>query len=412
MAPATRIPPPVAHPATRTAARLGAALFAYMLGITLVVTLLPFHFARPLAWRVMTTGGPVDIVANVLMFVPLGFLWRMTGRRGGRHELLQVVCLSALASLAIESAQLFEVERYASVLDVAANAIGGLLGAAAFRRLSPGDALGGRMIGRLSLELPLIGLVYLMVPLLWLVALGDGGEIEHVVGLLLLGLFGASLMGGMQRHHFGPIRSLPARTAGIGCALWYAAGAFPLVATRPLALAAGTAMCGLLAWWLGRLPRSEATSNRRFEVTLLVSAAPAWVAYLGLVLGAPLLGGAVPWHGGLGLPGATAEWSRTDIVRFLELVAAFTLLGYMVAEFRGRVVTSFRAAVPRLIAWGTATTAAAEGIVGVQPDHGASLARAAGLLGAMLFGGWLYYLQREHVVVRLLGRAPAGDRRA
>jgi hypothetical protein len=44
-----------------------------------------------------------------------------------------------------------------------------------------------------------------------------------------------------------------------------------------------------------------------------------------------------------------------------------------------------------------------EGARGYHAGHGASLARGLVLLAATLYGGWLYYLQREHVVQVLSG---------
>ncbi len=314
-----------------------------MLGVTLIITLLPFQFDWPSRWRLMFTGGPVDIVANVLLFLPLGFLYRLARREGFRHSTLTVLWIGAVMSMAIETAQLFERERYTSVLDVATNAFGAWLGAWAFDRLSPKARVDGALIGRLSLELPLMGLIYLMVPLLWLNALSSGRDIERAALPLLLGVFGASLLGGMQRRHFGPVRSLGARATAGAAALWFLAGTFPALPNRPALLLGGTVLVGALAWWQGSRPFVPDASNRRFEVPLLTSAAPAYAAYLALLTLAPLLHGVGDWSVGLGFPGVATEWTKTEILRCLEQVAAFTLLGYMIAEFRGRDVPTYRA---------------------------------------------------------------------
>lgn len=381
-----------------TGARLGVALLAYMLGVTLIITLLPFQFDWPSRWRVMFTGGPVDIVANVLLFLPLGFLYRLARREGVRHSTLTVLWIGAIISVAIEMAQLFEQERYTSVLDVATNATGAWLGAWAFDRLSPKARVDGALIGRLSLELPLMGLIYLLVPLLWLNALSSGREMERAALPILLGVFGASLLGGMQRRHFGPVRSLDARVTAAGAALWFLAGTFPALPARPALLLAGTALVAALCWWQGSRPFVADASNRRFEVPLLTSAAPAYGAYLTLVTIAPLLHGIGAWSIGWGFPGIATEWTKTEILRLLEQVAAFTLLGYMIAEFRGRDVTSYRAALARLLVWGGAAALGGELVRGYHLGHGASVARGALLLSAAFYGGWLYYLQRAHVV--------------
>src|SRR4051812_4240338 len=58
-----------------TGGRLAMALLAYVALITTVVTLLPFEFTLPTEPRVILSGGLFDIVANVGLFVPLGFLY-------------------------------------------------------------------------------------------------------------------------------------------------------------------------------------------------------------------------------------------------------------------------------------------------------------------------------------------------
>jgi VanZ like family len=369
-----------------------------MLAVTLIITLLPFRFDWPTRWRVMFTGGVVDIVANILLFMPLGFLLQLARREGYRHSALSVLWLGALLSMAIESAQLFERERYASVLDVTTNAAGAWIGAWAFGRLAQRTRVDGALIGRLSLELPLMGLIYLLVPLLWLNALAAGGALERGLLAVLLGVFGASLLGGIQRHHFGPIRGFSAPGTALGAVAWFLAGTFPALAVRPLVVAVATLLVGFLALRQGMRAVRSSAANRRFEVPLLLSAAPAFAAYLVVLTAAPLLEGMDAWRAGVGFPGVASTWTKLQILRFLELVAAHTLLGYMVAEFRGREVIAFRAALGRLVAWGCGAALVGEAVRGLHAGHGASLARGVVLLAALMYGGWLYYLQRAHVV--------------
>ena len=83
--------------------RLGAALFAYMLGVTLMITLLPFQFEWPREWRVLMTGPPLDILANVLLFVPLGFLHRFSNPPERRNRAASALLLGAGISIVIET---------------------------------------------------------------------------------------------------------------------------------------------------------------------------------------------------------------------------------------------------------------------------------------------------------------------
>ena len=381
-----------------TGARLGFALFGYMLGVTLIVTLMPFRFEWPSASRILYTGEPIEVVANVLLFVPLGFFYRVA--RPGAGATLRALAIGALVSVAIEAAQLFEPLRTPSPLDVLTNAAGAWIGALAAGRATRAVAMGGRLVGWLALQLPLMGLIYLLVPLLWIDSLSAIGDGARLVLAPLLAAFGAVLLGGMQRHYFAPTQGTPAhRTAGYA-ALWFVAGAFPALANRPVVVAAGAAAAAGLCWWCGRGARS-AQDNRRFEVPLLTRAAPIYAAYLALIVLLPMRRELDAWTVHAGFSAAMSH--QREILRLLEVVAASTLLGYMLAEFRGRTIVSYRDALPRLAGWTFALVGLLEALWGFRAGHGASIARAALMAAASLYGGWLYYLQRAHVV-RLLSQ--------
>jgi hypothetical protein len=122
----------------------------------------------------------------------------------------------------------------------------------------------------------------------------------------------------------------------------------------------------------------------------------------------PLLPEAGSWKGRLGFPGVAP--SPVETAQLLELCAAFTLVGYMAAELRGRDVMHYRDALPRLIAWAMGLALAAETARGFEL-HGASLIRGVLLVATCLYGGWLYYLQRDHVIA-LVARKRARDQAA
>lgn len=383
--------------ASKSFSQLGLAILAYVLGVTLIITLLPFQFRRPEQWRVMMTGDAVDIIANVLMFVPLGFLYRLGTRHHARHTTMRVLWIGAIVSSAIETAQLFEIERYTSPLDIATNALGAWLGALAADRVATRLREGDAVVGRFSLELPLMGLVYLIIPLLWLNALAAGNDLFHASLSVLVAVFGASILGGLQRSHFGPDRGVAAQTTAAATMVWYVAGTFPLLARAPGVVGVGAVVAGLLAWRRGAVGYPGEGIERRYEVPVLRSTVPAYVAYLAILGASPLLGGVGGWSASLGFPGVATEWTKVEILRLLELVAAFTLLGYMLAEFRGRVIERYGEGFPRLLAWTGTACLAIELVRGFDAGHGASVARALLLLTASLYGGWLYYVQRSHI---------------
>ena len=92
--------------AQHTAAHLTLALLGYFALVTLVITLSPFDFAPRRLPRVSWPIVPSDMVANVALFLPLGFLLRgLAGDRRARGG--RVVLTAAGFSALIETAQIF-----------------------------------------------------------------------------------------------------------------------------------------------------------------------------------------------------------------------------------------------------------------------------------------------------------------
>ncbi len=70
--------------------------------------------------------GPTDVRRNVLLFVPVGVLVTATmARRRRRWAIPVAIAASGLISVVIESGQLFQLQRFASLSDVICNAGGG-----------------------------------------------------------------------------------------------------------------------------------------------------------------------------------------------------------------------------------------------------------------------------------------------
>jgi hypothetical protein len=397
-----------------TGRRLGRAVLGLVLAVVGTITLVPFTFRWPAEVKITLAGYSLwattfDVVANVALFLPLGFLYALTRAADERPAppravLLRALLLGAVASALVETVQLFEPARYPSPVDVATNVLGALLGAWAHRRLAARLTADSGVVGRLALELPLMGLVYLLVPLCTLAALGLGARAAtgvppaaRALGLAALALFGGALLGQVQRHHFGPAgMSSPARTAA-GAALWLAVGAAPALATGWLAFLVGVASAGAAAWAYGRAPLGEEWRNRRFEVTALSRAAPYLGAYLALLA--------------LGDPSTTPDGplAKLDVLRRVETLMAFAVGGYVLAEGWGRLELRYRYSAGRIALVAAVATALAETLrLGTFPAADV-VPTVLGRVVAAAYGGWLYHLQRTHVRALVAGRPVAGS---
>lgn len=405
---------PSASPAYAvTGAKLGRAVLAYVTAIILVITLEPFRFRVPAAVRLTywapdsPWNGWFDVLTNVALFLPLGFVAALTYSAGTARRTPTsaggVFAAAALLSGAIELAQCFEAGRYPSPTDVLANATGAWLGAWLHRRAARHLGAATPIVGRLALELPVMGLVYVTLPLLTLSALtagvrvrlpsllpgSDGGPLlvaPRELGLVALGACGGTLLGTVQRRQLGVAGTSTAVTTAGAAALWFAAGALPAAATAHLAYAAGVATTAVAAWLVGRPGvHGVRAIERRFEGEALGRAAPWLVAYLALVP--------------LGTARGTA-WNRLTILRDLEATVGFAVLGYALAEAWGRREWRYRYTAWRvaLVAAGILVASAVIANDGVLfSAHARSALGAGAHVASASFGGWIYHLQRAHV---------------
>ena len=383
-----------------TASCLSAALLGYVTLIILLLTLNPFYVSLPQELRVSWTTTLSDALSNILLFLPIGFLYRLTGGNF-RGALLT----GAGVSLSIEIIQLFIPARTSSVPDLVCNSLGAMLGAllhaAAARRM----AVTAGMVGRLQLETPLMGLVYLWLPLLWV----HGLALEEVPArwplTALIGICGAIVFAELWRQWLGPRTFSSMGYAALTTGSWFLLGA-SLSGLRAVPIILIGFASAVLSAFLTLLPHRK--GDRRFEVATLRRMLPFFAFYLFL--------SAIPipfesiegWHGMFGF---TIQLSDTSVQRLyprLEYLTAFTALGYLTAEWRGRSELAPSQDLPRVLILSAVSAIFLEFMAGFQAASGASLIRAILATVSALIGGMIYHLLRDHIRY-LLGRYSTGS---
>ncbi|MSR20340.1 MAG: VanZ family protein [Gemmatimonadetes bacterium] len=379
-----------------TGQRLGRAILGYLAMAVAVVTLSPFRFSLEPVNRLTEVWGTFDLVMNVVMFVPIGFIHQLS-RPHGKPAWRSALVLGAALSGLIEAAQFFTPGRYPSLFDLVTNTAGAGLGAW-IAGLALGRADAARTVRAFAVELPLMGLVYLLAPLLWLVGLGSEGDTRAWIILPLTAAAGwiiGAVFTGFDRA--------PRSRILLATAAWLVVALVP-GAFRSLGLTSAAAAMGLGAAWIRSVAPARFTHEthrdgapRRFESSTLRLVLPLFIAYLVV---SSLTPPAIPdgrWSGTLALLPAEQSASNGAIFRALEHIAAFTLIGYAIAEYHGRSRDRFRTVAPAVLAWAALSTAALELARGWHPEYRASATMfALTLLGAGL-GGWLYILQLAHV---------------
>ena len=186
---------------SQSRARLSLALLVYWLGVVGVITLAPFDFYLPTTLRFANIGAPFAVVASAFLFVPLGFLYPLT-RRGREQSPTLVAAFGVLLGGAIALAQVCQTEREASLAGIVASGIGA--GALLLRTANSRIRARSRLAGRLSLELPLVALIYLLIPLLLAASLSVVDDRLQAISLVPLTLLGARLISAVHKHHFAP----------------------------------------------------------------------------------------------------------------------------------------------------------------------------------------------------------------
>ncbi len=268
-------------------ARLFGTLLGYVVLIILLLTLNPFYFSMPeeIAFNFYT--GRSNMINNILLFLPVGFLYRLTTRKRG------ALVFGAGLSLGIETAQFFIPARTPSIPDILANAVGAGLGALFCDLLSTRTFITRGMLGRLRLETPLMGLIYLFVPLLWINMIALGEAPQRWLLTLLLGMCGAIIFSSLFRHWWKSMDLRIVSYATLASGSWFLIGVGPtLLPPVPiLIIGFGTMVFTAL---LTILPQSSV--DRRFERNTLRLLLPTFV--LNVLLPNAFLSCSSPWQTG------------------------------------------------------------------------------------------------------------------
>jgi len=392
----------------RTGRQLAASFLGYIIVVILLLTWNPFTFSVPEQFKLSLWIGPRDALRNVLLFLPIGFLYRLTrGSRGKAAGPLDprlangAFLLGFILSATAEAGQLFIPGRTPSIVDVTMNTSGAWLGAVLHDAVARRIDLTPRLVAQLSLETPLMGQLYLLIPLLWANRLVEEDASRWwLTGLI--GLCGAILLGDIAWHWWGPGRIGSAWRVMLAAGAWFLVGTGQSLPSEPLVGFICLGGVALLAALLAMLPRRS--TNRRFEHTTLKRLVPVFMLYLFLQAIWPPFQPTGPWHIMFGLADPLAQEDIHVNVRLLEHLAAFSVLGYIAAEWRGRAELSWRQDLPRFFLVATVIALVLEALAGFQAGMGASLVRPIIVICGAVFGGLIYHLQRDHIRF-LLGRS-------
>jgi glycopeptide antibiotics resistance protein len=373
---------------TKTGTRLSAALLGYFTLIILLLTLNPFYLAEPDRINFAFHSSMKDLISNILLFIPLGFFYRLTTKQRG------AILLGAVLSFSIETMQLFIPVRTPSIIDILANTLSAGLGAILHDVISTRLVISQDTVARLRLETPLMGLIYLLLPLLWANTLNLSNSPDRWLLTTLIGISGAIVLSELFRHWWHVVDYRISGYASFAAGVWFFLGAGPALIQQISLLAIGLGVMFLAAILTSRPKRS---SERRFEQTTLKRMFPVFMLYIILLAFWEPTRPLTAWHWALGFTDKIAETSMQGLIPRIEYLVSFTVLGYLFAEWRGRSETPLIQDLPRLFLISIGFALALEFFVGFQIGPGTSLIRMAVAVISALFGGSIYHLLRAHI---------------
>jgi hypothetical protein len=371
-----------------TSSRLALALLGYVILIILVLTFNPFYLAIPNRIKLDLEAYPPHMLENVILFLPVGFLYRLTTKRRGAW------LLGALISIVIESAQIFVPARGTSPIDVLTNTLGAGVGALFYDLLSPRMSLTQKTIGRLRLETPLMSFVYLLIPLLWVngLALADSNQRWQLT--FLIGICGAIVFNDVYRNWLDSKGPRLIIYVSLSTGVWFLFGT-GINLLHPFPSLWVILAVVLIAAILSIMPRRFA--ERRFEHSTLQRLIPIFALYIILLALWPPNQPFTDWHGMIGMSNQVQAGALRDLTPRIEYVVAFSILGYLTTEWRGRAELTVTRDLPGLLAVAGVSALVLEILVGFQAGMGASLVRFVLATMAALYGGAIYHFLRDHI---------------
>jgi glycopeptide antibiotics resistance protein len=376
-----------------TGTKLFSALLGYVILVILLMTLNPFYITLPKNLAFKFDSSLDNLILNVVLFLPVGFFYRLSTERRG------ALFFGAGLSLVIELAQLFLPARTTSVPDILTNTLGTGLGELLHSLLSSRLNVTSGVVNRLRLETPLMGLIYLAIPLLWIDVLGLNEAPYRWILTALIGSCGAVIFSNLFRNWQGDnTRGIIYAALAVG--IWFLIGIGPRLLHSEIVVPLGLGIVTLTAL-LTALPNPK--HDRRFEQSTLRRILPICTLYLLLLTLVFPFSPIGTWHGFFGFTDRISDTSLYALYPRLESLAAFTVLGYLTAEWRGRLELPLSRDLPRVLLVATSAALLLEILSGFQSGRGASVIRFVLAVIGAVFGGTIYHLSRAHIRF-LLGR--------
>jgi hypothetical protein len=154
--------------------------------------------------------------------------------------------------------------------------------------------------------------------------------------ILFLGLMGAGVLAAIYKYRLKQPQKPRFLRLSLFATGWFFIAAVPAMINFPGQILIFATIVGIFVQIPARIRRQGKKEDRRFELPVLKMLLPAYAVYLLLLAVWPTTLSLEQWRFSINFEALVFNERIVFIFRFIEFVAAFTLLGYMIAEMRGR----------------------------------------------------------------------------
>lgn len=371
---------------------LGAGLLFYILVVTLLFTLAPYDYSFT-NWNRLNSFFDWEIkdsIKNIILFIPTGFL--LYSVLPERKKYISATLFGFLFSSFIEFNQIFIPTRSPGFNDIVTNSIGALIGCLGHQYVK--SFILARSEKLLHLGIPIMNILFLMIPLLWLSSFAAGYEVNRLWLLLLLGIVGAILVSEIYINRITD-KSLTKLVIFIFLlSTWYLICIFPALAKYPKRILLFLILINIFVFL--RLKYGfRAKNDKRFELKTLNKIIPLFIIYVLLLNQWPL-----------SIPSTSFQFSwLTDyklhrnfslsIYRYVEYFAAFAMVGYLLSEYINRSKNQLHKS-RRVLKWLFIMAFFLEIPRGFHPGYTATMENVIVSFAWGIFGAGIYIMQLEY----------------
>jgi VanZ family protein len=331
-----------------------------------------------------------DSIKNIILFIPFGFLLFPILPESRKY--IYATLFGFLFSSFIEFNQIFIPTRSPGFNDIVTNSTGALLGCIGHGYIK--NYIRKKSETLLHLGIPVMNIVFLMIPLLWLSSFAAGYEVNRLGFLLLLGIAGAILISEIYINRLPDKKIIYLFLFNFLLSAWYLIGVFPSLVKYPKRIIFFMLLINLIAFFRMNFG-SKIKNDKRFELKTLNKIIPIFILYVLLLSQWPL-----------SMPEKSFQFTwLTDyklqrhyilsVYRYVEYFTAFAIVGYLLSQYINRSKNQKHKS-RRVLVWILVLTILLELVRGFHPRYGATIENVVVTFAWGLFGAMIYLMQLDY----------------